>query len=65
MEVVVDVAVEDMVEAVVEEDMEVEAMAAAVAAVDMEVKSSSINFSTSAHSKWKRNLCASERTFWI
>jgi len=36
MEVVVDVAVEDMVEAVVEEDMEVEAMAAAVAAVDME-----------------------------
>ena len=65
MEVVVDVAVEDMVEAVVEEDMEVEAMAAAVAAVDMEVKSSSINISTSAHPKWKRNLCANERTFWI
>ena len=36
MEVVVDVAVEDMAEAVVAEDMEVEAMAAAVAVVDME-----------------------------
>ena len=37
MEVVVDVAVEDMAEAAAEEDMEVEAMAAAVVVVDMEV----------------------------
>jgi hypothetical protein len=37
MEVAADVAVEDMAEAAVVEDMEAEAMAAAVAVVDMEV----------------------------
>ena len=37
MEVVADVAVEDMAEAAVVEDMEAEATAAAVAVVDMEV----------------------------
>ena len=46
MEVVAAVAVEDMAEAVVEEDMEVEAMVVAVAVVDMEVTLSSI---TSPH----------------
>ena len=39
MEVVVDVAVEDMAEAAAEEDMEGEAMAAAMVVVDMEVLS--------------------------
>ena len=46
MEVVAAVAVEDMAEAAVEEDMEVEAMVVAVAVVDMEVTFSSI---TSPH----------------
>ena len=45
MEVVADVAVEDMAEAAVEEGTEAEAMVAAVAVVDMEVTSSSIELS--------------------